>query len=390
MGLWGAIAMDLQTLHIQHAALLGCFTLLTFVNAILHWRMPGTRWFPVFTTYAFAGAVLIALRGAVPDILSVFGGALLFPIAYAFLHRSLTEFFGKGRTQWRLQLLLVTLSAVLLFEWGVLAPNTRERLTGYSLLLATQLAMTAIFVLRHATGTVRWSGRMMGGLLLLLSMNNLLRAALVWSHRAPARYAHSGGAMSWVLLAVSVLQGASIVAFVWMTAERLRERLEHEATTDPLTHLLNRRALETRASREIAASRQEHLPLSAILLDLDDFKAINDAWGHQCGDTVLRMTARCLETQLRDSDALARLGGDEFVVLLPRTSRHEALGVAEQLRGCLEELRCCSGAEQQRVRASFGIAELHDDDQTWEHLIQRCDRALYAVKAVGGNRVLVH
>ena len=97
-----------------------------------------------------------------------------------------------------------------------------------------------------------------------------------------------------------------------------------------------------------------------------------------------------METQLRGSDALARLGGDEFVVLLPRTSRHEARGVAEQLRGCLEEFACGTVPAEVRVRASFGTAELHAEDAAWEQLMQRCDQALYRAKAVGGNRVLVH
>ena len=278
--------MDLHTLHIEHAALLGCFTLLTFINSLLHRRMAGARWFPAFPLCSFLGAVLIALRGSVPDPLSIFGGAVLFSVAYAFLHRSLMEFFGRGRAEWTLQLALASVCALLLWEWGVAAPNTRERLVGYSVLLAAQLGLTSFFVLRHAVGPVRWSGRMMGGLLLLLAANNLLRASLVWSRGAPHDYLRGGAGLAWALLATSVLQGAAIIAFVWMTADRLRERLQVEATTDPLTRLLNRRAIEQRAEYEIVLSRQQRLPLSVILLDLDDFKRINDVWGHGCGDSV--------------------------------------------------------------------------------------------------------
>ena len=382
--------MDLHTLHIEHAVLLGLLTLLTVVNSLLHRAPRGGRWFPVYTFSAFIGAVLIALRGTLPDPVSIFFGDLLFPLAYVCLHRSLTEFFDEGSHHWRLQLGLLAVAALVVLRWGVLTPNTTARLLGYSLVLCAQTAVSGAFVLRRASGGIGWSARMMGGLLLMLSANNLWRAVVVSTHGAPANYLHGGGALAWTLLWTTVLQGAVTIAFVWMTAERLRQDLEIQATTDPLTRLLNRRAIERRAEREIAMSRMHGGPLSAILVDLDEFKTINDAWGHGCGDAVLLEVAQCLQAQMREGDALARLGGDEFVALLPRTSRHEALGIAECMRSCLEELRCVPDRIETTVRASFGVAELDESYQGWQRLMHRCDQAMYRVKDRGGNRVLVY
>ena len=383
--------MDMHTLHVEHAALLGLFTLLTVVNSIVHRGARGSRWFPAFTFCAFAGAMLIGLRGGtVPDAVSIMGGDLFFSVAYVFLHRSFTGFFGKRRYQWGMQLALAMVCAATLVRWTLITPDTQHRLFWYSLILCAQVTLSAWFVLRNAIGSMRWSAWMMGGLLLLLGANNLFRAAAVLWFGTPADYLQSRGALPWALLVTTVLQGAVTIAFVWMTAARLYGELETEAMTDPLTRLLNRRALDFWAEREVGESLDSELPLSAILIDLDDFKNVNDAWGHQSGDAVLLGVARCLEAEMRDDDRLARLGGDEFAVLLPRTSRYEATDIAERLRCCVEEMRCVSGETVMTVRASFGVAQMDEDVRGWEQLLQQCDRAMYRVKARGGNQVLVH
>ncbi len=382
--------MDMHTLHVEHAALLGLFTLLTVVNSRMHRGARGSSWFPAFTFFAFAGALLIALRGLLPDWLSIWLGDLFFSVAYVFLHRSFTEFFGKRSSQWWFQLALAGVCAVTLWRWTMMTPDTQHRLFWYSLILCAQVGLSAALVLRNATGPLRWSAWMMGSLLVLLSVNSLLRALAVLRFGVPADYLKSQGTMCWTLLLTSVLQGAVTIAFVWMTAARLRAELEVEAMTDPLTRLLNRRALDYWAEREVLNSLASDLPLSAILIDLDEFKHVNDAWGHQCGDAVLLSVARCLEGEMRCDDRLARLGGDEFAVLLPRTSLYEAIDIAERLRCAVEETRCISGEMVMRVHASFGVAQMDEAVRGWVELLQQCDRAMYRVKARGGNQVLVH
>ncbi len=382
--------MDMHTLHVEHAALLGLFTLLTVLNSVLHRGTRGLRWFPAFTFCAFAGAALISLRGPVPLTISVVMGDLFFSLAYVFLHRAFTEFFGQRSYQSWVQMGLAGICAVAVWHWTIPVPNTQQRLLWYSVILCLQVGLSAYFVLRHAVGGLRWPAWMMGGLLLLLSANNLFRAASVARFGTPDDYLQSRGLLCWALLVTTVLQGAVTIAFVWMTAARLHTELETEAMTDPLTRLLNRRALDQRAQREVMSSFASDLPLSAILIDLDDFKNVNDVWGHHCGDAVLVSVARCLEAEMREHDRLARLGGDEFAVLLPRTSRYEAIDIAERLRCSVEEMRCVAGEAVMTVRASFGVAQMDEEVRGWEELLLQCDRAMYRVKAKGGNQVLVH
>lgn len=137
---------------------------------------------------------------------------------------------------------------------------------------------------------------------------------------APDNYLEGGIGLSWTLLATSVLQGAVTIAFVWMTAAGLRREVEVQALTDPLTGLLNRRAIEVTAEREIMLDSLRRQVLSAILIDLDGFKQNNDSFGHHSGDIVLIAVATCLKQRMRRQDHLAGLGGDEFVLLLPNTA----------------------------------------------------------------------
>lgn len=381
--------MDMRTLHIEHAVLLGLFTILTVANAVLHRGMRGVGWFPLYTFCAFMGAVLIALRGEIPQWASLGAGGLFFSLAYIFLHRWLTEFFERKAFQWPLQVSLAALTLVVAVRFIPTEQETLHRLFWYSLILAVQLGLSAYFVFRTASGSLRPSGWVMGIVLSLLCVNNLIRGVGALSLHASDRL-EGGPTLSWTLLATSVLQGAVTIAFVWMTAAGLREELEVQASTDSLTGLLNRRAIETTAEREILRGTLQRQTMSAILIDLDGFKQINDGYGHHSGDAVLIAVARCLEGSMRKQDHLARLGGDEFVVLLPNTAWEEASIIAESLRHCLEQTHPLLEGVPAKVRASFGVAELRTRERGWDHLMMSCDRALYAVKELGGNHVLVH
>ncbi len=374
----------MYTLHVVHAVLLGLLTAVTVANCLLHRRSRGVRWFAVYIFYAFLGALLVLLRGRLPASLSLVVGAMLFPLAYAMLYRSMTEFFGRGRDGWWLQLVLAASSVPVLIVWGLLVPDTGRRLLWFSLILASQLLVTAVYVFRHAGGSVRGSAWVMGGVLLLLATSNLLRAASVGLWGAPREYALGASNLNWAVLVNSVLQAGLVIAFVWMTAAALRGELEVQASTDSLTGLLNRRAIE----RVALACQARGCSMSAILIDLDGFKQINDRYGHHAGDTVLQLVAHCLLRDVRAEDRVARMGGDEFAIVLPGADLPTAIAVGERLRSSLADLVLETGRDPIRVGASFGVAELRHGADDWRSLMEDCDRALYTVKSRGGNQVV--
>lgn len=167
-----------------------------------------------------------------------------------------------------------------------------------------------------------------------------------------------------------------------------RAELEVQANTDMLTGLANRRRFAATSESEFARLRRHRRPLAVILLDVDFFKKINDQFGHEGGDAVLRALGACLRAAVRPSDTAARFGGEEFALLLPETTLAGAAGLAERLRLALAALRVdMPDGSQHAFTASFGVAEVGAVDADVQPALQRADSALYRAKAAGRNRV---
>ena len=167
----------------------------------------------------------------------------------------------------------------------------------------------------------------------------------------------------------------------------LEQRLELEATTDPLTQVLNRRACERHGLDEVIRSTRYQHPLSLLLLDLDHFKKVNDTHGHDVGDEVLKTTARAFQSAIRSTDRVARWGGEEFLVLLPETAQREAQALGERLRQTIEGLTLLIAGEKLRITVSVGATQLRTG-QSWPDLVKSADDALYQAKHQGRNRVV--
>ena len=161
-----------------------------------------------------------------------------------------------------------------------------------------------------------------------------------------------------------------------------QERLRHLADTDPLTSLSNQRLLHDRLHETAHSARDAGRPLSAIMIDLDHFKAVNDTYGHPVGDLVLVETARRLTEVARGGDLIARIGGEEFLMLLPDTDGRAALTVAERIRAAMAATDFPGGVG--RLTASLGVATLNDDLDA-DGLLQQADAALYWAKTHGRN-----
>ena len=213
----------------------------------------------------------------------------------------------------------------------------------------------------------------------------------------------------WLLLQPSPMQvGVAIAVLVFSTfvvsatrklsdalekAFRLTRQMERAHTistraaqTDELTGLMNRRAFFEHAHLLYAQCRQHRQPLSALMLDMDHFKAINDTYGHQAGDQVLRQVGGVISASFRQADVYGRLGGEEFAVLLPNTTLETAQGIAEQLITAIAGL---ASEPVQGLTASLGVATTRNPDQDLHSLMNSADKALYRAKAMGRNQVVV-
>lgn len=172
--------------------------------------------------------------------------------------------------------------------------------------------------------------------------------------------------------------------------QALQTRLSEQANRDPLTGLYNRRYLDTTLERELARCQREGQPLTLMLIDLDHFKRINDTWGHQAGDEVLRQLADMLESHARLADVACRYGGEEFLLLLPNMPLEIAVARAEQWRIAFANATVAFGEFRMQATLSIGIATYPGHGTTAQLLIHNADRALYRAKAEGRNRVVVY
>ena len=168
----------------------------------------------------------------------------------------------------------------------------------------------------------------------------------------------------------------------------LYKQAVEKAYRDPLTGVNNRAALDNALEQEINLAQRHETPLSIIILDVDMFKRVNDTYGHIAGDAVLKRIAESMTECARGSDVIYRYGGEEFVILLRNTDEPGATLLAERIRKAIESILLKYDNFDIRFTASAGLATLSKTDN-FESLLERCDKALYAAKEQGRNRVVV-
>ena len=203
---------------------------------------------------------------------------------------------------------------------------------------------------------------------------------------------HDGGQTAeirqslWLSVLMCLLVTAVVMTLFSLIIRRYQRRIERLAATDQLTELPNRRGFEMLAGQAIEEARREQQPLSAIVIDLDHFKTLNDTHGHMAGDVVLKGFANQLRASLRRSDIVCRWGGEEFIVLFKNTALDTAQQLAEKLRAQLEQQHFFWEDKALKVTISIGLTNLTGGEGL-DGLIARADRALYRAKQSGRNRI---
>ncbi|MGS2719289.1 GGDEF domain-containing protein [Paraglaciecola aestuariivivens] len=168
---------------------------------------------------------------------------------------------------------------------------------------------------------------------------------------------------------------------------KFAERLQKEANHDHLTGLLNRRSFSIFVNKSWALSKRYGHQMSIITYDIDNFKLVNDDYGHDVGDKALRHVSQLIQENTRESDCVARLGGEEFVVMLPQTNKHDAKSLADKIRLLIEKSPLDLEAGTLALTVSAGISEFVKTDDSIDDILKRSDQALYSAKKQGRNKV---
>jgi diguanylate cyclase (GGDEF)-like protein len=359
--------------------------------ALAGWLLPRERraaWH--WMAYALLGAgglALVGLRGPAPTVWTHPIASLVL-VASLLLARRGTEVFLHAPTTDRHSLLLLGGLALCLAGLGIQAETDHHRVA-LSALASAWVMCSAVPALARSLapefGTrAIW---MVSPPLVVLALVHLATSLGAWRQGTASVTIEQASAQVQAATWGSTLVAAAAfnVMFLALLVARLVRRLHHEATHDPLTGLLNRRAMGQALALEWQRHRRMGTPFAAVSLDIDHFKRINDTHGHDVGDAVLVTVAQRLRDTVRDMDQVARMGGEEFLVLMPGCEAAGAgLATADRLR-----LAVAQGPLPVPVTLSAGVAGPLASDARVDTLLQRCDRALYAAKAQGRDRAVL-
>ncbi|MBI2751155.1 MAG: GGDEF domain-containing protein [Burkholderiales bacterium] len=255
-------------------------------------------------------------------------------------------------------------------------------------LLALQLLLVCQSTLRPASrngGAWRWVIFASALTLAILTAGRGVLGAFFTELYPTFRTPHPVNQLAMLMTNVAFVLGNMAVLVAWRS--EAEAQLRQQASTDALTGLLTRHGWDARAGALFDQARRHNTPLALVMLDLDQFKRINDTRGHEVGDQVLRLFSTVLLTHRRSSDLAARIGGEEFALLLPHTDRASAMLIEQRLRAALKIT--CGLQPELAVDYSAGLALLQPNDDSLTTFMVRADTGLYLAKSQGRGRVQV-
>jgi diguanylate cyclase (GGDEF)-like protein len=354
--------------------------LLVFMGVVVYlaWRTQrrpysdnGPAWFSAGYIVGGIGLLLQAYRGIIPSFFAIILGNFLFLMIYALMERAIAiTTRRRSYMYWLLGLDVVLILSYLYFTY--VKPDAIARTIEAVIITPVMQIPIWINLERCKERTIRPALRAMSVVLLLHVVMNLVRViGVLLRHRADAWFTWTG---------VITVAGMAI-SFMWVDSLRIREELERRAMTDHLTGLLNRRGLEEFGARELSRVRRLNLPCSAMAVDLNCFKQINDTYGHSAGDDALRAVAAAIRASTRITDVVTRMGGDEFFVILPGSDEHGAAEICGRLRAAIQAVRVkAAGGQSFSIALSIGCVTLREEKITIEDLSRESDARLYLEK----------
>jgi diguanylate cyclase (GGDEF)-like protein len=323
---------------------------------------------------------LFIARGAIPDAFSIVVANLMILAGFMMMSQGVRKFAGVRPRFGRAALAGFVLSYLTLFVWFTYVdPSIGMRIATMTTFTLVVVADQLAFVLRTLPRT---AGRhVLVASLALLIASRLVRLGGLALGLAPPTgvFDPSLAQLAYVgLPSITIPIGA--ISLIMLASERLHRDLEFASRYDDLTQCLNKKSAMEELQREIARARRHGNKLSIMLIDLDNFKDINDTYGHLEGDKVLADFSERTRSALRETDRLTRFGGDEFLAILPDTDVEQAAAVATRIHAAGKQ------GEPAAWSVSVGISQWLENDDTLAALMTRSDTALYRAKALGRHQ----
>ncbi|NMO95152.1 GGDEF domain-containing protein [Paenibacillus lemnae] len=330
-----------------------------------------------------AGWLLAMFRNDLPDGLTVYAANTLLFLGAALEASAFLQITGAfGRKTARFYMGLTLVCAFVFCMVAFMTGSERYRIVAASLGMALFFVLPAVKMLGVKPGSLLM--KMTGYMNVLISAGTWIRGIVAWTTSDSASLYEPGVFQSLSFMLLFLLMFMGNVGFVLLSKERSDRELLRLASYDDLTGVRNRRTFILEAKRTLALCRRKRVPVSFMLMDIDDFKDINDTYGHDRGDLVLQEYAAIVQRCLREGDLLGRYGGDEFAVLLSGSDAEASDFSAEAIRRAAEEA-CVESSI--RFTLSIGVVTVEPDHMlSVDKLYKLSDNALYQAKQQGRNR----
>jgi diguanylate cyclase (GGDEF)-like protein len=367
-------------------AILSCLMSVAVLGSLFHTQVPGIRHWCVASGLLAVTATLLIFRRS--DIV-VLGASVLLIAASLLAVQGFRRFFHRPPSVgWEYGALAAILAG--LVYWTYVSPDVSARGAMISGFLAYIRFVIAWVVERYRpAGRPKYGYRFVSIAAVLGAVIHAVRCVVYGFGFAHETTFLEDTPLNVMFLGMAILTLPCLsVGMVMLAHDRLAERMERLATIDDLTGVLGRRAFIARTEALFEHAKAANSKLSIAILDIDNFKGINDRYGHAAGDQALAHVALTISGEIRQTDVLGRIGGEEFALLLPLTGKEEAARLTNRLRAIVAASISRAAAGDVACTLSAGVEEFGDGD-TVAAVMARADTALYAAKANGRNCVML-
>jgi diguanylate cyclase (GGDEF)-like protein len=384
----GSEVMDYGTFFITNIATVTAFTVCMTLLALYNRRVKGMGWFAGGLAVGLVKLILQGLDGNVPTVLSSMVANELYLVSFMMQFMGLRWFVlrkpMRSRWPWMAIALVLTTYTILYLERipysGNVTNSTFIAICGASAWILFKYGQAPFVAVSRTSAVILCGEGIVATYRAVLTNLRYMRPWEIVHARTDPRWLYSLASMAFLAIFM-------VMCDLWFLVTELQSELAEQARTDYLTGAMNRRAMDETAEREVSRSLRYSHPLSMIVIDIDNFKRLNDTRGHAAGDRVLWVFACRVKKMLRATDLLARTGGDEFAILLPDTSAAVGRITAERLKQAVAALEVPFETGPIKFTVSAGVAELDPKRGNWEEMMRRADEAMYKIKQHGRNAV---
>ena len=380
--------LDARTLIIVTAVTLSVTTVAIIGSWYINRRMFCARFWAISYLLLSLGTVLQSTQGQISSYFSIALANVLIASDFYWAWMGVRIFQRRANFVFLTYLLLM---AILVIAHVVLGLE-RDGLIARTILMSGTVSILSLLIafelLKDKKG-ITFSSRFAASVFGILGIMFAVRMFSAGFLPEQGNLISGGGHTAFTYLLAIVFNILIAFSYVLMLSERLNTQLQTMADTDVLTGLLSRRAFIDRMKRILSRTQQNDTALSFLVLDIDNFKNINDSYGHFAGDELLKRYADVMKDCFRPEDIIGRLGGEEFAIAITNIDNAGAVKVAERLRSEIESVFILCNGKPVSTTISIGIADLHKDVNSYETLFREADAALYEAKNKGRNQIII-